>query len=297
VAQPQDPTLQRLEALMRRRGETDRRMSYGWMIVPLLPVVAAVVIAGTLVGIIASLVPKIGTLSQSATTPTQPEIAPIVAGILALYGLAVIVFFAVMFFGALSFYYMIDRRNRHFTRQQLLFSTLHGYLATKAPTSAKISQLSYLTEDSVCEERTKPAGVWALLFMFVTPIIGLIASYNLTQDMRKHDEFQSNYQAALTSSLADAGFPQPNLPAYTSHKRDPVLFLILTAITGGLFWIYWYYTLLKDYNDHFANQAKFEDEVLKVLMPPQPERTCGTCGGAVPVGSKFCPNCGRDQST
>ena len=294
MATPQDPSLQRLEALVRRRAESDRRMGYAWMIVPLLPLVAAVVIGGTFVGILVSIIPKIGNLSEPGAA--QNAIQPVVGGILALYGLGVIAFFTVLFFGALSFYYLIDRRNRHFARQQLLFSTLHRYLASKAPSSPYVSQLGFMSEDSTLEERTRPAGLWALLFLFVTPLVGLIGSYNLTQDMRKHDELQSKYQSALTPSLIDAGFQQPSFPAYSHRNRDPVLFMILSAITAGLFWIYWFYTLLMDYNEHFANQAKFEDQILAVLIPPATPKTCGSCGGAVPASARFCPSCGHQQA-
>jgi hypothetical protein len=265
------------------------------MIVPLLPLAAAVAIGAILAGIIGSVVGRIGNLTQPATT--QSALEPVAGGILAIYGLAAIVFLGVSFLGALSFYYLMDRRNRHLTRQQLLFSTLHRYLNSKVPASANVAQLGYLSEDCTYEERARPAGLWALLFMFLTPIVSLIASYSLTQDMRKHDDLQSKYQAALTPSLVDAGFPQPNFPPYNSRKRDPVLFIILYAITGGFFWIYWYYTLLKDYNEHFEDQAKFEDQVLSLIIPPQTEKKCGTCGGAVPSAARFCPNCGRQQTT
>jgi hypothetical protein len=269
-------------------------MGYVWMIVPLLPPAAAIAIGGIFVGILVSIIPKISNLSEPATA--QSTIEPIMGGLLALYGLGVVVFFAVLFFGALSFYYLIDRRNRHVGRQQLLFSTLHRYLAIKAPTSESISQLGYLSEDSIYEEKARSAGLWAILFMFVSPIVGLIVSHNLTHDMRKHDELQSKYQVALARSLVEAGFQETNFGPYKSRSRDPVLFIILTAITGGLFWIYWYYTLLRDYNEHFTEQAKFEDQLLKTIIPAPTHRTCGICGGAVPSTARFCPNCGSPQT-
>jgi hypothetical protein len=294
VATQQDPPLHRIESLVRRRIETDRRMGYKWMIVPLLPVAAAIAIGAIFVGILVSILPRIGNLSQPTTA--ESAIEPILGGVLTLYGGGVIVFFAVLFFGALSFYYLIDRRNHHFGRQQLLFSTIHLYLASKVPASENISQLGYLSEDSTYAEGVRPAGLWALLFLFLSPIVALIASYSLTQDMRKHDELQSKYQVALAPSLVEAGFQEPNFPPYKPHNRDPVLFIILTAITGGLFWIYWYYTLLKDYNEHFTDQAKFEEQILKTLIPLPTQRTCGRCGGTVPPGARFCPNCGSQQT-
>ena len=290
----QDLPLHRIESLVRRGTDTDRRMGYLWMIIPLLPVGAAVAIGTSFVGILVSVLPKIANLSQPTTT--QSAIAPVAGGLFALWGVAALVFFAVLFFGALSFYYLIDRRNRHFGRQQLLFSTIHRYLASKASTSENIATLGYISDDSPYAEEARPAGLWALLVLLVTPIVGLIASYTLTQDLRRHDEFQSKYQQALAPALVEAGFHEPTFPAYRPHNRDPVLFIILTAITGGLFWIYWYYTLLKDYNEHFADQAKFEEQILNILLPAPTRRTCGTCGGSVPANAKFCPSCGSRQT-
>jgi len=295
VTTKQDPALHRIESLARRRTETDRRMGYIWMIIPLLPLIGAIAIGGIFLGMLVSILPRIGNLSQPTTA--QNEIEPIVGGLLALYGVGVIVYLAVLLFGALSFYYMIDRRNRHFSRQQLLFSTIHAYLSSKGPASDNIAQLGYLSEDSIYAETARPAGIWAILFIFITPIVVLIASFNLTHDMRKHDDLQSKYQAALATSLVESGFQEPNFDAYKFHSRDTALFIILTAITGGLFWIYWYYTLLRDYNEHFRDQASFEDEILKILIPVPAERTCGTCGGRVLAVARFCPNCGSQQSS
>jgi hypothetical protein len=96
--------------------------------------------------------------------------------------------------------------------------------------------------------------------------------------------------------LVEAGFQETNFAAYKPRDRDPVLFVILTAITGGLFWVYWYYTLLSDYNEHFTDQAKFEEELLKSLIPPSTQGTCRRCGGTVPPAARFCTNCGSPQT-
>jgi uncharacterized membrane protein len=270
--------LERIGTLVRRRRETDRRMSYGWMIIPILPLAAAVAIASSFVGILVSTLPKISNISQ---TTAQSTLTPVVGGLVALYGSAILIYFGVLFLGAVSFYYMIDRRNRHFSRQQLLFSTLHQYLAFKAPQSGNVMQVGYLAEDSSNEERSRSAGLWALLFMFVTPVTGLILSYCLTQDLRKHDELQSKFQAALPQSLTEAGYEQPNFAPYKPRGGDPVLFIILSAITGGLFWVYWYYTLLRDYNGHFADQA-IRGSALEPLVSASGRETLWNMWGSSP---------------
>ena len=294
VAAQLDPALLRVEELIRRRSFTDRRMGYIWMIVPILPAMAVVVIGASLLGILVSVLPRISSFAQ--TQNAQNAITPIAGEIFTLYALAIITFYIVLLFGALAFYYLIDRRNNHFGRQQRLFSTLHRYLAAKAPTSENMSRLGQLAEDSVYGERDRPASLWAVLFLFVTPIVGVLAAYNLTQDLRKHDELQSTYQSTLVNAFSDAGVQPPPFSPYRFHKRDPFLFIILSAITAGLFWMYWFYTLLKDYNEHFSDQAKFEDQILNSLIPQGDTKPCGVCGATVPRNARFCPSCGKPQT-
>ena len=295
MASQTDPALLRIEELVRRRSSSDRRMGYIWMIVPILPALATVTIGTSLLGVLVSVLPRISSITQAQSTRTA--VTSIAGEIFALYGLAIITFYVVLFFGALAFYYLIDRRNRHFGRQQLLFSALHRYLAAKAPASENMPRLGQLSEDSAYGERDRPAGLWAVLFLFVNPIVGLLAAYNLTQDLQRHDELQSSYQTTLVDAFSDAGVHPPAFSPYKFHKRDPFLFIILSAITAGLFWIYWFYTLLKDYNEHFSDQSKFEDQILNSLIPQEAPKPCGVCGGGVPRNARFCPNCGKAQTT
>jgi hypothetical protein len=274
-------------------------MGNGWMIVPILPIIVgiglAVVLAGILITAVASL-PQQGTTSTPFTS--TPTLSPAIAGILSLYASAIIALFAVYLVGAFAIYYLIDRRNRHFRRQQRLFSSISAYLSTRSPEGgprANISRLAELHDDSLFEEQERPAGVWALLYVVVSsvaPIVGLVVAYNLTQDLRKHEQRQSDYQQTLSLALDDAGIRRAPFGSYRSHNKDPIVYVILTAVTAGLFWVYWFYTLLNDYNEHFADQAMFEDQLLSILKP---STKCTNCGGAIPQEARFCPLCGTPQ--
>lgn len=283
--------IQQVEELVQRRALTDRRMGYVWMIVPLLPVVVGIILVASFIQLIVSIIPTMSNVQQAS--------ASVVGSFFALYGLALVSFYIVGLFGAFALYYLFDRRNSHFKRQQQLFKTLATYFAAKATVSTDENawKLSKIAEDTIYEEQNRPAGIWAMLYIFVNPIAGLIAAYDLTQDLRRHEERQFEYQAALRNVLLGAGDTPPSPVSSRFHKRDAILFLILTAITGGLFWIYWFYTLLKDYNDHFRNQATFEDQLLLALKPMPQTRSCLACGGPVPENAKFCPFCGRPQTT
>lgn len=285
--------IKRIEELIQRRSSTDRRMGYVWMVVPILPILVGIVLVVSLVRIVVSSITRIGNVQQ-------PQSAiPLIAEIFALYGFAIISFYIILLIGSFALYYLIDRRNAHFKRQQQLFATLPKYLSsrTTGPTGESIIRLSQISEDSIFDEQERPAGLWAILYVFVTPIVALLAAYDLTQDLRKHEERQSNYQATIAGAFNEADLSITPFASFKAHKRDPLLFLILTLITAGLFWIYWFYTLLKDYNEHFQQQAFFEDQVLAPLKPGPPTKACATCGGTVPEGASFCPSCGRPQSS
>jgi len=282
-----DVLLRRIENEMRRRPYTDRRMGHGWTIVPVLPLVLGIALFVALIGLVVSSLTNI----QQATSVTSG-----MADIFSLYLFTIIAVYAVVLLGAVAFYYLIDRRNRHFQRQQALFASVPAYLLERKSTTRheSIANLIGLSQDSSFEEQNRPASLWAILYIFATPIVGLIVAYSLTQDLRKHEERQSAYQQTLPSALEEAGFARPSISSGRYHNRDPILYIVLTAITAGLFWIYWFYTLLQDYNDHFADQAVFENQLLGALKPMI---TCATCGGSIPQGVKFCPLCGTAQSS
>ena len=293
---PADSNLQRVLDLIGRRSTTDRKMGYAWMIVPVLPIVMATATGAAAFGVIVSAIARMGTIPQPQNA--QSALTPIMGEVVALYGLAIVGFYLVLLIGALAFYYMLDRRNLHFARQQQLFSNLQNYLsiATSAGPGGAISHLGHVSEDSIFGERQRPAGVWAVLFLFVSPIVGLVVPYDLTHDLRVHEELQATYQAALVDAFREAGLQAPTFPTLKLHKRDSMLFIILSAVTAGLFWIYWFYTLLKDYNDHFAEQARFEDQLLSILKPSAPTRVCKSCGGNIPENARFCPSCGTQAN-
>lgn len=282
-----DIDLRRVEDCVRKRSSTDRRMGNAWMIVPILPIAAGIFLAITLIGIVLSTLPRF----QAGNALSQ---AQVVTGFFAFYGFALLTFYVILLIGAFATFYFLDRRNRHFKRQQLLFAAISSHLSSKNSIAGEnVGKLNEVVDDSLLEEHDRPAGLWAVLYVFVTPVVGLVVAYNLTQDLRKHEERQLAYQTTLASALEQSDFPRPSFSVSRKHNRDPMVYLILTAITAGLFWIYWFYTILRDYNEHFEDQAVLEDQIVASLKP---SITCSSCGGSVPHGAKFCPLCGSPQT-
>jgi hypothetical protein len=156
-------------------------MGYIWMVVPILPILLGIAIATSIVGIIISSLPQIGTISG----PTSA--LPVVAQIIGLYAFAIISVYAILVLGAIAIYYLIERRNNHFRRQQQLYKTLGEYVSAKlaANPSPDASKLSQLAEDSMFEEQDRPASLWAILYLFVTPITSLIVAYESPRRNRR----------------------------------------------------------------------------------------------------------------
>ncbi len=287
-----DSSLRRIGELVRRRSTSDRRMGKIWMLAPILPIIIGITLVLSVIRIVLSNFSNLQSLQGSETA------IPAVAAILSLYFLGIVALYMILLIDSVSIYYLLDRRNNHFKRQQQLFAMLPRYLTACSTVPVEnASRLAEMTEDGLTEEENRPAVIWAILNFLVSPIVSLIAAFSLTQDLRKHEDRQQNYQVILTTTLNQMSISLSPLPPWRLHKRDPFLFLILTAITGGLFWIYWFYKLLEDYNEHFQDQALFEDQVLASLKPKIPSKQCHSCGGPVPEEAKFCPFCGKSQQT
>lgn len=262
-----------------------------WILVPILPIFLAVTLAVFLVQLIVSAISNIGNVEEATALSWS------IAQFFALYGLGIVSFYLMLLLGSVAFFYLIDRRNAHFKRQQQLFLAISKYLSSigKISPSVSLSRLSQIAEESVFDEDDRPAGLWAILYLFVTPIVGIIVAYNLIQDLQSHEERQAAYLQTLPAACNDAGIAPMPLGPYTPHRSELILFVILTAITGGLFWIYWFYRLLADYNEHFRVHAQIEDLILTSLRPTPPANSCARCGGSVPQNARFCPFCGAQQ--
>jgi len=307
-----------LEYAIRKRFESDRIMGYIWMIVPILPLLLAVLGAAIFIGLILT------AIATGITTPAPTGFVPIsfMEGILILAWIGLIlVGFVVSIFGAIALYYMILRRNDHFRRQRIFTSSLLPYLETKlkekGKSSTTISTLALLSRDSEYEETEKSPAVWAVLYLFVSPIVGLYVFHFLTHDLYKHFKRQVDLSRNLEALLKDLDLQFVSPAQYEIKRRETILYIILTIITVGLFWIYWFYLQLKEYNEHFKSQWKLEDQLMNTLRtqmeglppethppalptaPPAPSplglKYCQYCGKAVSLDAKFCDLCGKQQ--
>ena len=199
----------------------------------------------------------------------------------------------------------------------ILLPYLEAKLKERGRSSNAISALALLNRDSEYEETERSAAVWAVLYIFVSPIVGLYIFHFLTNDQYKHFKRQIDFSRNLEALLKDLEVQFVSPAQYETKRRETILYIILTIITVGLFWIYWFYLQLKEYNEHFKSQWKLEDQLVNTLrtqmegLPPETHapalptappaplplnlKYCQYCGKAILLDAKFCELCGRQQ--
>lgn len=98
-------------------------------------------------------------------------------------------------------------------------------------------------------------------------VLELYLLYFLTKTMLDHDARWNLFAYNSGRALLKLGF-RP-VVAYMTPRlpdRSLVLYVILTIFIG-IFVLYWFYVLVKDPNDHFANQWRFEDSLVAAITP------------------------------
>ncbi|MEM2693903.1 MAG: DUF4234 domain-containing protein [Nitrososphaerota archaeon] len=238
--------LEQIRQEIRRRDQTDSRLSYAWIV---LPIITAAIGIAVIVSVL--------------TITTNPLLFLFVAGSFYIVALIASAIYAILL------YKLIARRNRHFSRQMRLFEYVVQLLREVTrmkgvDAEAKLISIERELREARDEEGEKSAILWVILTIF-TGIAGLYVYYFLTRDFKRHelreDRMLEDVNYVITSL---GGMPLPKR-VESIPNRSFVLYLILSIVTLGIFGIYWTYTLIRDPNVHFREQAKIEDELLGKL--------------------------------
>ena len=237
---------------IRIRRETDDVMSALWILSPFLGIVAfiAILFGGFAVG-------------SSAGSR---------AGILAggLVGVVLGLIVAIIFW-QLPYYKLIRRRSEHFRRDKILREGLLTYIRGVASErgiepqmSMEIATMMTVHSESSGDEDEKSAVLWIILSIITFGLVGIYVSYFLTKDPHNHDVRQLAFMQQVQNSFSkfQKTIVFPFWKAMPS--RSFFLYLILTWITG-FFVLYWNYTLISDFNEHFKAQWQIEDQLIQNL--------------------------------
>ena len=140
------------------------------------------------------------------------------------------------------FYYLIGRRNKHFLRQD--------ELENRAKTFFRNEGKELQSTTNFFPERN--AKLWAVSIILILPVFAI--AYFLSKDLLLHEKRQ---QAFLTNVVPERGY----MPQKIAIKK----YALITMVTLGIGIIYWLYKIINTYNNHFKEQRKIEDEIIKLM--------------------------------
>jgi len=166
----------------------------------------------------------------------------------------------------LMIYFLIKRRNDHFSRQEkletLILSRLRQ-LSKEKPRQQNSASVSAKTESP---KFFRNAQAWALSTLLIFPAFYVF--YFLEMDLQKHEEHEHAFLTETISLAQDSGL-SINPDGFTKTKKFALdRYLILTIVTCGFAAVYWLYRIFNDYNQHFKKQWKLEDELLRFFKSP-----------------------------
>lgn len=258
-------SMDRLRMTVARRTEADRLLSTAWCLFPLV---------GALIGIALSI--WLFTLTHG-----RPYMVTQMTGTVYLVGfLASLIPSVLMLY---LIYMLIKRRNTHFKRTQDLFAdivaTLRELSAEKGvDISGQLSLVERYLSEARMEEVERSPVLWVVLCTI--PIVNVFAIlyvlYFLMRDWYRHEHREDDMWMQVNSALTALGYRpiDTRRPEPIPH-RSFFVYLILYFILPLIWAIYWFYTLIKDPNNHMTSQARIEDDLLLVLgetptAPPTP---------------------------
>jgi len=156
-------------------------------------------------------------------------------------------------------YYLIKRRNAHFSRQEKLEALILSKLRkTQSPEKSSLDSSKTKNQGS-----SRNAKAWTLSTLLILPAFYVF--YFLKSDLRKHEEHEHDFLVEVIALAKDSGVTL-NIHGFTATPSFPLdKYLVLSVVTFGLAAAYWLYQIFNDYNNHFKMQWKNEDELLSFL--------------------------------
>ena len=155
----------------------------------------------------------------------------------------------------LMIYYLIKRRNAHFSRQKKLEELVLDKLIKKCGSEKVIS-----TSRKNFQIKSRNAMEWSLFTILVIPAFYVF--YFLIHDLQKHEENENEFLMNIINLAKNTEIPL-NIQCFnTMPSFQKGRYVFLSVITFGMAAAYWLYQIFNDYNSHFKMQWMIEDEIL-----------------------------------
>ncbi|WP_048061451.1 DUF4234 domain-containing protein [Hyperthermus butylicus] len=185
---------------------------------------------------------------------------------------AIFLFLAMLIAGlivqAYVVYKWIDRRNKHFARTHALYENIVEYLEALGIQEPEIAQMRSIVQEMRYREPHRSPVLWLILIIIPVTIVSLIAQlyvyHFLTRDYYEHEVREQMFYRQLSELLKRHGvYLEP--PEQTVPDRNTVLYIILSIVTLGLFFLYWVYVMTEDPNRHFTAHSGVEQNLIRAL--------------------------------
>ena len=152
-------------------------------------------------------------------------------------------------------YYLIKRRNDHFSRQQKLEELILKKLKTTNPKNESTNQ----------ETKTPQRSAKELTALTILIVPAFYVFYFLKTDLQRHEEHEHDFLSEVIK-LTENSEAKPNIQGFVaSPGLSTKKFVGLSLVTFGVATAYWLYRIFNDYNSHFKMQWLIEDELLRFL--------------------------------
>jgi len=289
-----------LDAISRRR-DSDRKLSVAWVVVPLVVLVALTTVGFAIM--LADLIENIETLEEdpdylySSDSMKSAYMFIIPASVFNVLAFGALIY---LLLDRRNKHIERERGLREaLTNYVSAAAAAHGSRTIVAP---EVSTMESAHMAAVAYDRKMSPGMFALAFGLVaaltipimvvevyTDVLGDLSAYvgvaaitlmvrlgefvivlyilnALGSHIYNHATLWNNFVYGALYGLYKVGTPvmTPYAPR-AQEERSFVLYLILTIFTGGLFMYYWWYTTIKDPNEHYEQQWEVEDAISSAI--------------------------------
>ena len=159
----------------------------------------------------------------------------------------------------LMIYYLIKRRNAHFSRQQKLEELILDKINSANRKKTKI-------DSSEQKNQLLPRNSLGLTLLTILIVPAFYVFYFLKNDLQKHEEHEHDFLSKVITLTRDSDVPLDIKSFVTSSSISTKKYVVLSVVTCGLAAVYWLYRIFNDYNSHFKMQWLIEDELLSFLI-------------------------------
>ncbi|UXD22236.1 hypothetical protein IPA_02795 [Ignicoccus pacificus DSM 13166] len=201
------------------------------------------------------------TAASASVSPYPSEVGAIgFASIVIFIGAALVVAVGIAVYLP---YKLIKRRNEHFGRTLKFYRTLLDLLKHMKVDSGIVNRIEVTVIDMEQESQPRNPFLWILLEYLFAPVTFYVYHF-LNKDFYKHEQREIEIYRNLRIALSEVGISIPQMNP-TIPSRSTILYIIATLLTGGVFGLYWLYTLIKDPNEHFKQHRYVESELIAAI--------------------------------